>query len=318
MYQLGVLPWGLICLFLYPIGVPLLYATMLFRNRLDLNPAHHFKLACQPSWECIDIDDDAKVEEEHVDDDERTAAASSSPNNKIRSVAAATTTTTTTALLARSPAYQEAIRDLRDVRAEGPDVAIKQFKFLWGDYSPRCYYWEVVEVIRRIFYTALIAIIGYGTKLQALLALVLSIVWLQLHTLYAPFNLDDDDFIYSVAHSALSLTFLIALAARVAIDLGGKAATTPLLFAAVVMPLFAVVYVFCGLEKSRRARAVAAAAGASLPSSFAGQQKTDAPPTPSSPRPTATNPMLLPPQSAQQTDPTSATNLSVPPTGRTG
>lgn len=51
------------------------------------------------------------------------------------------------------------------------------FKFLWIDYEPRCYWWEIIEVIRRVFSTAILAAIDPGSKLQLTIALAVSVVY---------------------------------------------------------------------------------------------------------------------------------------------
>jgi hypothetical protein len=95
-------------------------------------------------------------------------------------------------------------------------------------------------------FTALFALVGYNTKLQLLLAIVISVIHLLLQAIFQPFIHDEDDFITSVSLVSILLTLLVAHTLRVEIHLGHKATSTTILFTALAMPLFAVVYVFGG------------------------------------------------------------------------
>ena len=141
---------------------------------------------------------------------------------------------------------------------------IMAFKFLWIDYEPRCYWWEIIEVVRRVFQTAVLAAIDQGSKLQIAIALAVSILYTATYIRYRPFVFDDDDLIAEVAGWSVTMTLFVCLMIRADIGLKGRPAIgMALLFAAALLPIGAVLWIcrkviqkqcrttFC-LDKKRR------------------------------------------------------------------
>eukprot|EP01033_Poteriospumella_lacustris_P001000 gene1001-722_t len=83
--------------------------------------------------------------------------------------------------------------------------------FLWSAYEPRFWYWEVIETIRRIILTAVIAIISPGTSLQSILAILFAIFFLQLYGVFAPYEDEEDDTLANIGQIQVFLTFFAAL-----------------------------------------------------------------------------------------------------------
>jgi hypothetical protein len=90
-----------------------------------------------------------------------------------------------------------------------PEVA--GLAFLWSAYEPRFWYWEVIETIRRIVLTALVAIISPGTSLQSILSILFAIFFLQLYGVFAPYEDDEDDALANLGQIQVFLTFFAAL-----------------------------------------------------------------------------------------------------------
>ncbi|KAH8068842.1 alpha-ketoglutarate-dependent dioxygenase alkB-like protein [Aureococcus anophagefferens] len=84
---------------------------------------------------------------------------------------------------------------------------VQSFQFLWIDYEPRWYLWEIFEVLRRLFFTTLLAIIAPDSKLQAFLALAVSVLFTAGYIHAQPFMEDDDDLLAEV--SGWSVTILL-------------------------------------------------------------------------------------------------------------
>ena len=62
-----------------------------------------------------------------------------------------------------------------------------QIAFLWDAYLPEFWYWEVVETTRRLMLTAVLSVCGPGSATQAVLAVLLSIAYIELYNAYKPF-----------------------------------------------------------------------------------------------------------------------------------
>ena len=121
---------------------------------------------------------------------------------------------------------------------------IMSFKFLWIDYEPRCYWWECIEVVRRVFSTAILAAVGQGSKLQIAIALAVSIVYTATYIRFKPFVFNDGDLIAEISGWSITLTLFVCLMLRAEIALDrhfGVAAA--LLVVAALLPLLAALFV---------------------------------------------------------------------------
>ena len=87
-------------------------------------------------------------------------------------------------------------------------------KFLYEDYEPRCYWFTVVELFRRLWLTALIALLGSDEELtsstQLSLGLLGSIVYYIVLSGYDPYISRSDDFLGKVAAGQIVLTYFAA------------------------------------------------------------------------------------------------------------
>ena len=80
-------------------------------------------------------------------------------------------------------------------------VQVASFRFLWRDYEPRCYWWEVLEVARRVFFCAILAVLDAGSKAQVAIGVAVAVCYLALYIHYEPFVFEDDDMVAAVATS---------------------------------------------------------------------------------------------------------------------
>ena len=60
-----------------------------------------------------------------------------------------------------NPGFEGAVR-----HARSKDVELQSTVFLWGSYKPRTYYWEVLEMLRKMFLTGAIVFVSPGTPTQ--------------------------------------------------------------------------------------------------------------------------------------------------------
>jgi hypothetical protein len=131
----------------YPIGIPLLYAVLLWRHRHSLHPTTI-----------------------------TTGAA--------RSMDSATISTNATVTAADTQQQQQQ-QQQQDNRHE--DVSLTPIKFLWEPYRQRTYWWEVVECIRRLLLTGFLVFILPGTAGQSAVACVFAGLSLGVFGLVQPY-----------------------------------------------------------------------------------------------------------------------------------
>jgi hypothetical protein len=67
-------------------------------------------------------------------------------------------------------------------------ITAEQLNFLCKAYEGRCWYWEVVETIRRLLLTAGMSIIGNGTAAQIVFGIVVALVYIKLYSFFQPFE----------------------------------------------------------------------------------------------------------------------------------
>jgi hypothetical protein len=159
--------WAMVLI--YPIGIPLFCAALLFWYRKRINPPL--------------FDDDHGL--------------SDSSQNKMRGLKELIRVRTTKQI--------EKGIDKRDA-----DTGLGWLKFLYEDYEPRCYWFTVVELLRRLWLTALIALLGSDEELtsatQLSLGLLGSIVYYIVLSGYDPYISRSDDFLGKVAAGQIVLT----------------------------------------------------------------------------------------------------------------
>lgn len=142
-WRAGIRPIAALAVLAYPVGVPLLYAILLFRGRKILNPK-------------LDIAADFR------------GSTAWTPSHICRS-------RSTLKIIKRSPLVQRAIHQHRthEVSLKHDDL-VHIIRFLWVDYLSHSYWWEVCETLRRIFLGAIIFVIAPGTAGQLAVAYVVS------------------------------------------------------------------------------------------------------------------------------------------------
>ncbi len=159
--------WAMVLI--YPIGIPLFCAALLFWYRKRINPPL--------------FDDDYGL--------------SDSSQNKMRGLKELIRVRTTKQI--------EKGIDKRDA-----DTGLGWLKFLYEDYEPRCYWFTVVELLRRLWLTALIALLGSDEELtsatQLSLGLLGSIIYYIVLSGYDPYISRSDDFLGKVAAGQIVLT----------------------------------------------------------------------------------------------------------------
>ena len=87
--------------------------------------------------------------------------------------------------------------------------------FLLGSYEKRVYWFEFVEVNRRLLLSGVLVLFGPGSVVQSAASILICSVAIKAYSFYQPFISDDDDFLQEVAQIQLFLVLLAAILMRV-------------------------------------------------------------------------------------------------------
>ena len=82
---------------------------------------------------------------------------------------------------------------------------------LYSSYEPQYYYWEVVEMMRKMLLTGAVQMVGAGTSAQALFAILICLAHMLFVLRTAPFEDDVDDVLQFSSALSLSLTLLMGM-----------------------------------------------------------------------------------------------------------
>ena len=87
--------------------------------------------------------------------------------------------------------------------------------FLHRDYEPQYYYWEIVELGRKLFLVGFAAEIKKGSLLQIFAASCFCLVYFMFKQLLSPYKLMDDDYFAVAIESTLTICFNFALLLKI-------------------------------------------------------------------------------------------------------
>ena len=97
------------------------------------------------------------------------------------------------------------------VKQRDGDEGLQRFKFLYEEYEPRCWWFAVVELIRRLYLTGLLAFFGSDeeptTTTQTSLGLLGAFVYFVVISHFDPYIEQSDDTLAKVAAIQVVLTF---------------------------------------------------------------------------------------------------------------
>ncbi|CAM9843693.1 unnamed protein product [Scytosiphon promiscuus] len=183
----------------YPVGIPLLYAFILYINRESLNPRVQVAEAVDP-----DSDSSRKAKPEHA------------PKETA-----------------------EELEERLKKRMENPDLVPSMF--LWKDFGPDLYYYEVIECGRRILLTGALIFIAPHTAAQAAVACIFAFASLLGFELLRPHLDPADSWLYRLGCVVIFLSNFLALLIKAgAAGEGNRAVLGGILIAVNVLLILAV------------------------------------------------------------------------------
>ncbi|CAM9436268.1 unnamed protein product, partial [Ectocarpus fasciculatus] len=95
---------------------------------------------------------------------------------------------------------------------------IQHLSFLYENYAPKRWYFEVLDCFRRLLLTAIPVLILRGTSLQLLLVLMASLVWCIVYMSLKPFERPNDNTIAIMSQWAISFTLIGGVMLKVTAD----------------------------------------------------------------------------------------------------
>merc|ERR1711907_190426 len=95
------------------------------------------------------------------------------------------------------------------IQSDGRDTdkRIQSFRFLWGAYGPRFWFWEVVELMRKL--------VMEGSTLQIAIGLLACFVAFGMYALWQPYFYGSDDSLQMYCQLQLFLSLLVGLLLKV-------------------------------------------------------------------------------------------------------
>ncbi|KAJ8043313.1 hypothetical protein HOLleu_10341 [Holothuria leucospilota] len=91
-------------------------------------------------------------------------------------------------------------------------------KFLCENYKPQFWYWEIVELTRKVTQTVLLTLLGWEDKLTVLLTIGVSVLFLTLHARYRPMKSVLEQRLQMFSLSAILINVLVAAMAMTVPD----------------------------------------------------------------------------------------------------
>eukprot|EP01041_Mallomonas_annulata_P004083 gene4083-8120_t len=85
---------------------------------------------------------------------------------------------------------------------------ISALSFLYIDYEPQFWYWEVIETFRKLALTAILSVISDSIGVQLIYGILVQIVFVKVYAYYLPYESDHTDVLQEIAQYQVLLTFI--------------------------------------------------------------------------------------------------------------
>ena len=253
--------YAVIMVFIYPIGIPLLYLCELLYHRKAINP---------------EVDE----RRHHRADAYDRGAAPQTPDQRAYFRFRARESKSMRDL--RHQAFQdvelskEEIQQ-RKIEARSGDESIAHLEFLFAEYEPRCYLFIIFECVRRLMLTGLLIFIYAGSLTQIIVGQFIAVISMRILSMANPYIEDIDDSLANMGQLQIVLVFIASLV-LFAKDMPEQEGAPGNIFKG---PLFAFVMVligtmtllmtfymlvaeYCGIESPKDAQEAASSVASSL------------------------------------------------------
>jgi hypothetical protein len=176
---------------LYPVGIPLMYFTLLYYNRDEI--ADRDSIISEQSESTTTVDE----------------------NNNKRSSKNVTRVKVSPNAMSKSGGGEDSVRAAAKIETAGvvyvlsPSAA--RLSFLWEAYEPRFWYWEIIETTRRIMLTAVLSVLDPGSSGQSIVAVLIALFYIKVYGYFNPYREGSDDILSETGQFQIFFTFFCAL-----------------------------------------------------------------------------------------------------------
>lgn len=223
--------YAIFMIFVYPIGIPCMYMYLLNSHRIEIQErlneaddeegllATEEKSASDKEKNVQMVLEEGRESEVVLTENPMMLSASgglkltSQSNGANSAVAAVSVADPTAAGDTRERSCTSSTNNtaVEGKRKKAMSAPAARLAFLWAAYEPRFWYWEVIETYRRLMLTAVLSITAAGTSKQAVLALLLAILYIKLYSYFTPYEADPANITAEIGQYQILFTFLGAL-----------------------------------------------------------------------------------------------------------
>ena len=222
------MPYVVLMIIIYPIGVPLTSYAMLWRMRDMLDPP-------------VDVAE----EREGTHGRSMNAGVVFAADQKYHAMV-----------------LQQTMK--MEIRETKYKREIQPVLFLVEEYEPRCYWFATFECLRRILMTGGLTIFDAEGPIRVAVGLMIAMVSYRVYSCYRPFISDDNDTISEVAQTQLVIVFFAALMLFVQAGEGNESGLSTTIFSTALLLIFfagfaiAIYFVFAEAVGKKRLNALCA------------------------------------------------------------
>ena len=91
----------------------------------------------------------------------------------------------------------------------------RALSFVYGEYAPEFFWWEVLEMVRRFLLAGLMSIVNEGSVVQIVLATLFCILYLVIQLQAKPFKNPSDDYVALASSASLAVLFFSCVVLKV-------------------------------------------------------------------------------------------------------
>ena len=94
------------------------------------------------------------------------------------------------------------------------NVDLNPIRFLFHAYEPKFWYWEIIELVRRLILTAVVCVIASGSTTQIVVSMLFSMGFLFLYSTFQPYWNSDEDIAQTTGQYMIFLDMFASLVLR--------------------------------------------------------------------------------------------------------
>jgi len=232
-------------LLVYPIGIPILYAVELYRQREDIIA---YKTQVNEEEE-----EEEKIEEAHKHLEKGEIEQyffSDKMSTLMQKYAGSSSVPDKEEVLTEIEFIVRKQRDRARLGANGrapsqlqpKSTETKYLKFLYEPYGVHCWWFSVAECVRRLTLSGLLVFFNSSTVTQVIVALILAVFWLLVFVKLEPYQETEDNFLEQYVGVIIFITMFAAL--MVGVEVAGANTNEMLVVGIILVSLDGAVLIF--------------------------------------------------------------------------